>query len=458
MNAPMDDPMLRALPMSRESEQAVIGALLLDNSVFDLVGERLRAEHFFAAWNREVFAEVARQLGAGKPADVLTVFCGLQAAGSEVTLEELNALAQWVPSAANLVRYAEMVLECAHGRALLAASEEIGSLARDQSRPIAERVEQAQALLSGLLACDARDDWVSSADGMHAHLQTLQERFDGRMESWATGLKGLDGFLEGGLRPGSLAVIGARPGHGKTALGMTIGLHMAAEFSVALMSMEMPHRDVRDRMTAMLGQVGLPRVLRPNHGDGLAWDRVLQGAETARGLNFFVTDQAGLNINQLRLNARSLKRRHGLHVLIVDYIGLMSGLDSRQSRAYQIEEITKGLKSLAKEIDIAVLALAQLNRQIEQRTKRRPMLSDFRDSGSIEQDADIVLGLYREAMDKPDLIGEWLPYAELSVLKNRQGRSAGTVPLYYVGEQTRFTDWKGPPPSRMSVMSRDGFE
>jgi len=451
MNAPIPELVLSELA-SFESEAALVGAMLIDNAALDCVSDMLRPEHFSGELYREVFAEISRQLAAGHAADVVTVFNGLH---GRVSLTDVNALAQYVPSSANIRRHAALVVERWQARQLAAVSTEVYELAHDASRPIAERVEQAQAQLAKLLDDAPRDDWVSAKDGMSLHMQALQDRADGRTKSWPTGLTDLDEYIEGGLRPGSLVVVGGRPGHGKTAIGLSIGLHMAVNCSVALMSMEMPHRDVRDRMTAMLGNVSLSSVIRPKRG--LDWERVIEGAQAAQSLNFYVTDQAGLNINQVKAKARNLKRLHGLNVLIVDYIGLMAGLDSKQSRAYQIEEITKGMKALAKELDIVVLALAQLNRQIEQRVKRNPMLSDFRDSGSIEQDADIVLGLHREAVDKPDLTGEWESYAELTVLKNRQGR-IGNVKLFYEGSKVRFTGWEGPAPSKAVVRKERGFE
>lgn len=456
MNAPTA-PQLRAELVSLEAEASLLGGILLDNSSFDRVSDILRPEHFASVLHQAIFAELTRQLSAGRAADVVTVYEGLQ---GRAQLGELTALAQYVPSSANTRRYAELVVERYRSRLLADVSANVYELAHDAHRSIEERVEAAQSQLAKLVEDAPRDEWVSAHVGMVEHTQVLEDREAGLVKSWPTGLADLDDVLEGGLRPGALVVLGARPAHGKTAMAMSIGLHMAATYSVGLMSMEMPHRDVRDRMTAMLGRVPLSQVLRPKKGDGLAWDRVVEGAERARLLNFYVSDEPGVHmtINRLRVKARNLKRQFGLNVLMVDYIGLMAGMDSRQSRAYQIEEITKGMKSLAKELDIVVFALAQLNRQIEQRVNRRPMLSDFRDSGSIEQDADIVMGLHREAADKPDIEDEWRSYAELAVLKNRQGRTA-TVNLHYDGAQTRFSGWGGPAPRRLQKQAASrGFE
>lgn len=432
---------------NRDAEASLLGGILLDNEVFDEIGGRLRPEHFAIAMHRDVFAEIARQLSAGKAADVVTVFEALR---GRVQLADLTALAQYVPSIANVRRYADLVLNLHQSRLLAEVSDSVRSLAHNTQQPIAERVEQAQAQLSRLVEDEPADELLSAHQLMTRHLVELEAREQGKAQHWSTGLPNLDSVLEGGLRPGSLVVIGARPSHGKTAIAMSIAMHMAAQQSVALLSMEMPRRDVADRMTALLGRVPLSQVLRPAACDDhpeIAWDRVVEAVERAQMLRFTVSDEPGskMTIQRLRTKARHLKRTVGLQVLMVDYIGLMAGMDSRQSRAYQIEEITKGLKSLAKELDIVVVALAQLNRQIEQRAVRRPMLSDFRDSGSIEQDADIVLGLHREFVDKPDLTGDWPSYAELAVLKNRQGRTA-TLRLHYDGTQTRFSSWAGTAP------------
>lgn len=453
---PMDMPAaFRLAPAARESEQVVIGSLLLDNRSFDRVSDRLRPEHFYDGSHRSIFVEIARQLSAGRHCDVVTVF---EAIGSEdVTLRSLNELAQYVPSSANLARHADIVIERARSRALMAVSDEIGALAQDQTRTIEDRIESAQGQLAKLIEDAPRDEWVDAHESMVMHLDTLEARAEGRIKSWPTGLADLDEYLEGGLRPGGLYIVGARPSMGKTALAMTIGLNMAEEFSVGMLSMEMPHAELRDRMTAMLGRLPLSSVIRPSRGDGLAWDRVLDGVNKAKQLNWTASDQGGLNINQVRAKARNLKRTKGLNVLIVDYIGLMSGLDAKQPRAYQLEEISRGLKTLAKELDMAVLCLAQVNRKVEERADATPALSDLRDSGAIEQDADVVVFVHRPVQARPDLGPEWAHYAKVSVAKNRQGR-CGYLSLFYQGDQTRFDNWGGEPPAIHSgAPARRGF-
>jgi replicative DNA helicase len=435
-----------------EAEASIVGALLLDVSSLDRVVDLIKPSDFYDDVHGEVYGEIVRQHMAGKPVDVVTVYHALK---GRVDLVTLQGLAQFVPSSANLRRYVELVVERSRSRSLLGVSEQVGLLAMDHGRSIEERVDQAQGELVKLLSDAPRDEWVPAYDGMVLHSDVLQARSDGKTSAMATGLHDLDEMLEGGVRPGELVIVGARPSMGKTALAMTIGLNMAADYSVAMLSMEMPHVELRDRMTAMLGRVSLSSVKRPSKGNGLDWGRVLDGVEKAKSLNFYASDQGGLNINQVRSKARNIKRLHGLNVLLVDYIGLMSGTDARQPRVYQLEEISRGLKTLAKELEIAVICLAQVNRKVEERADSTPSLSDLRDSGAIEQDADVVLFVHRPIQARPDCGSEFLNYAKLSVSKNRNGR-CGVLSLFYQGDQTRFDAWSGQAPSGRSTAHRGG--
>ena len=427
-----------------DAEAALLGGLLLDNGAWDIAAASLHPEHFAAPLHRMVFATIARQLQAGKGADVVTV---AEALSGRATLEEVHGLASYLPSASNMVRYASLIVDRHKAGQLLAAANEIADLAADHEQPIAERIDNATSMLASLASEAANgDDWTDIYAGMIEHTATLEARAEGRIVAYPTGLTGLDEETDGGPRPGQLVVLAARPAMGKSALALTIGANLAATRSVAFVTLEMSRTDVFDRLTAMLGRVPLHAVIRPNRGNGLDWGRVIGGTEAAKSLRFRVLDQPGATIRQVALRARSLKRRHGLDVLIVDYVGLMAGLDQRQNRVHQIEEITRSLKMLAKELGIVVVALAQLNRGVEQRVDQTPVLSDLRDSGAIEQDADLVMFLHRPIASKPDLSDEWREYAKLRIAKARQGRT-GDIHLRYVGEQTRFEDWVGPPPS-----------
>lgn len=453
MNA-LTEGFTRSALSSLEAEQGILSGLLLDNGAFDRVGDRLKPEHFFDEMHRMVYAEIQGQMLAGKAVDIFTVHAALN---GSVDLADLNAIAQFAMSAANIRRYADIVVERAKSRALIAVSGEVMELAQDHTRSIEDRVEAAQAQLGKLIDDAPRDEWIGAAEGMVAHIAVLEERAEGKTNAMATGLQDLDEYLEGGFRPGQLVIVGARPSMGKTALAMTIGLNMAAEYAVAMLSMEMPHGELRDRKVAMLGRVSMSSVKRPKRNN-LDWDRVVDGIEKARALNFYASDQGGLNIQQVRSKARNIRRLHGLNVLIVDYIGLMAGMDSKQPRAYQLEEISRGLKTLAKELDMAVLCLAQVNRKVEERADQAPGLSDLRDSGAIEQDADVVLFVNRPKQAKPDLGPEWDHFAKVTVAKNRNGR-CGNLSLFYQGDQTRFDNWAGEAPYVPTpTANRKGFQ
>ena len=445
----MNAPYVNDSIVSIEAERGIVGAILLDNSVFDSAGERLKPEHFHSEFCKEVYTEIIKQMNAAKQCDVVTVGMALR----DLEMSDISALAQHVPRPYLIRRYCEIVIERSKSRLLAAVSDEITELSQDHTRTIEDRVDAAQSQLSRLIDEAPRDDWVSAFDGLVQHTQVLEDRNSGKIKAWATGLSDLDSYLEGGLRAGELVIVGARPSMGKTALGMTIGLHLAEQHAVGMLSMEMTQSDVRDRMVAMMGNVTLSNVKRPD--TGLQWDRVSESVERSRSIRFAVSDQSGLNINQVRSKARAIKRTQGLNVLVVDYIGLMTGLDPKQNRAYQLEEVSRGLKNLAKELGIAVLCLAQLNRGIEGRgADAIPQLSDLRDSGAIEQDADIVMFVHRPIQANPELGLEWQSFAKLSIAKNRNGQ-CGLVYLNYQGNKTKFYGWTGPLPQK-SIPSKRG--
>ena len=452
MNAPADRflsqaPMLENL-VNIEAERFILGALLLDAAAFDRVSDKLKPEHFSVVEYRVIYAEIMAQAMATKPFDIIIIGQSqrLQIAG--VTFEFLNNLVLNTASSANIYRHAQIVVDLAKCRDLAIAGRNITQLSTgDDSAE--QKLEAAQQALSRLVDDSPRDEWVSAADGMLAHFDLLQDRADGTVHAWSSGLADLDVQLEGGFRPGELVIIGARPSMGKTALALSIGAQMAADYAIGFLSMEMPLVELKDRLVALLGRVSLSHVKRPGHDrNSPLWDAAVIGTERAKNLNLYISDQPGLTIGQVRLKARNLKRLHGLNVLIVDYIGLMTGSDSGMSRAYQLEEISRGLKNLAKELQICVVCLAQLNRKVDERIDSMPHLSDLRDSGAIEQDADVVIFLHRPIQSKPDLGEAWRNFSRVSVAKNRNG-PCGVFRLHYLGEQTRFSNWFGVEPERL---------
>lgn len=446
---------LRVPPQSVESEGSVIGALLLDNSAWDRIADLLVESDFYRAENRLIFHAIASLVNANRGADVVTVFEHLQRHGKAADaggLAYLNELAQYLPSPANIRRYAEIVREKSVLRQLVAASDEIATAAFNPGdKTAAEVLDGAQQAIFGLSDQGApRDDWQSSDQGLVQVLDDIQARHDGDDDFTPTGLKDLDDKLNGGLRPGNVVVIAARPSMGKTALAMTIAEHVATEERqpVGVLSMEMPKAEVQNRRVSMRSGVPFHKILRPERMNDIEWSQMSAGVELLTKSPLYVSDQTALTINQVRSKARALKRRHGLRVLVVDYIGLMEGTDRKANRATQLGEVSRGLKALAKELDMAILLLAQLNREVEKRPNMRPILADLRECGDIEQDADVIVFVHRPFHVKPDLGDEWKYYAELIVGKNRSG-TCGQIDAYFAGATMRFFDWSGDKPTSM---------
>ena len=456
---------LRIPPHSIEAESSVLGGLLLDNAAYDHVGDLLTDSDFYRHEHRLIFAAIGKMINAAKEADVMTVYAHLQSVGKaeEVGgLVYLNSLAQYVPSAGNIRRYAEVVRERSILRKLITASDEMATAAFNTGgKSVADILDDSEQKIFAIGEAGNRagQDWENMDQGVVTLLDRMQAQADGtyKPDFVSTGLTDLDARLDGGMRPGELIVIGARPGMGKSALSLSIGIHVAAfeKLSVGLFSMEMPRTQILNRLVSLLGSVHLSKIKRGEKMQDFDWSRLTEGVEKLKNVPLHINDQSGLNINQLRSKARALKRKHGLRLLIVDYLGLMSGLDAKQPRTYQLEDITKGLKSLAKEMGITVLLLTQLNRKVEERVDQIPMLSDLRDSGAIEQDADIVIFIHRPIKAKPEIGNDWKYYAKAAVAKVRDGEP-GKFDLMYIGENTRFQDWPAGMPAPSAPLRMKG--
>ena len=440
---------LRVPPHSIEAESSVIGSLLLDNGAWDRVADLVSESDFYRHEHKLIYGAIASLVNASKPADVLTVHDHLQSIGKSTEaggLAYLNASAQFVLSAGNIRRYAEIVRERSILRQLISAADQIANGAFNTGgKPVANLLDEAVQRVMGITPDASGDDWEGTDVGMVRLLDRINDQASGEAEPdfIPTGLKALDDRLDGGMRGGELIVIGARPSMGKSALALSIGIHVALNegLCVGMFSMEMPKAQVHNRAMSLVSHIHLSRIKRGERLKDYDWPAITSAVEKLRNINFHVSDRTGLNINQLRSRARALRRRHGrLGCLIVDYLGLMDGTDPKMPRVYQLEEVTKGLKSLAKELDVPILLLAQVNRKVEERPDQMPILADLRDSGSIEQDADIVLFVHRPIKAKPDLAGEWKYYAKAVIAKTRDGEP-GFIDLMYVGENTRFLDW-----------------
>ncbi|MDR5736155.1 replicative DNA helicase [Caballeronia sp. LZ025] len=449
----------RAIPHSIEHEQSVIGALLIDNDAIDRMGD-LRAEHFYRGDHRAIFVQIVKMIESGIGADVITVYERLNAEGRAADvggLTYLNDLAQSTPSSANIARYAEIVRDRAQKRGLLSVAAEIQNSVGATPDSAGVLIDRASTKLEALGEATIKREPKLAAQGLMDHISALERRSTGSDRVISTGLADIDRQLNGGLRPGWLVILAARPGMGKTALALNIATHVAAEHSALFLSMEMPESEIHDRNIASLGRVSLDTVMRAPEDDNEFWNRVTAATMKIKDLNLYIDDQAALRMLDVRSKARLVKRKAGLDVIVVDYLQLMTG--DGANRNAEIEGISRGLKALAKELNVAIIALAQLNRKVEERSNRQPMLSDLRDSGSIEQDADAVLFIHREEISNPDCEEQWRGFAQLRVAKFRHGRT-GDVALTYRGEYMTFENHAGAwPTASISKPSRSrGFE
>lgn len=420
------------MPWSCEAEQSVLGGLLLDNSAWDRVASVLTGSEFYSEQHRVIYAAIGAIVKSGRPADVITVFEKLTGVANpvDVTLAYLNSLAQSVPSASNIRRYAEIVREYAGRRALIATADEALTLAGGQGDLVAT-TDHITTMFGELLRCQVRKvprTIAEIAAERIGHYTALQ---DGTIAAgWRTHIAGLDSKLSGGLRAGNLYVLAARPSVGKSSFAQSIGLALAGDgLPTLLLSLEMGEAEVADRGVASAGRVSYGALLSGKMtGDG--WQRANEAMDRLGRLPFYVDDQPALTLRDIRIKAKSIK---GLKVLILDYLQLCAGTRRDGNRNNEIEEISRGLKALAKELSIAVIALSQLNRDVEKRAYKRPTLSDLRDSGAIEQDADVVLFLWSVHHSE----AEGRRIVGLGVDKNRQGR-LGELGLDFCGDTQRW--------------------
>lgn len=424
-------------PWSAEAEQAVLGAVLLDNSTaHHLADIDLKAENFYNSAHGRIWTAATALIASGKPADVVTVSAALaEHAEAVVGISYLNDLAMSVPSAANARQYAGIVVEMAKRRALLAAGEQVQAVTQGPGAP-AHLLDQAQSILSNLQRRDARSMPVVLLEA----ITTRSERWEGLGKGdvapgMRTHFSDLDRHLGGGLQRGRVVVIAARPSVGKTSFATQIGLNVAGgDHRVVLLSQEMPRGDLVDRITANLSRVRLDLLatgIPPDDND--SWGRVVEVIERAGALPIEIDDQPALSLLAIRSKAQLVKAQRGLDVLILDYLQLCAATDRKASRHHQVEEISRGLKTLAKELDICVVVLSQINRDVA-KADREPTLADLKESGAIEEDADVVLLLHpcRELPEGAQLIACLLA-------KNRQGRK-GRVALRFDGAYQRWAE------------------
>jgi replicative DNA helicase len=438
---------LRIPPHSMEAESSVLGGLLLDNKSWEQVADLLSEGVFYRYEHRQVFLGISALINASRPADVITVYEYLQSIGKaeEVGgLGYLNALAQYVPSASNIRRYAEIVRERAILRKLVTASDEIATNAfNTQGKPVPQILDEAEQKIFQIGEEGSR--LKQGFQNMDQLAVILMDRVN-QMADSPNDITGVpSGFVDfdkmtSGMQAGDLIVLAARPSMGKTALAINIAEHVALNegLPVAVFSMEMGASQLAIRIVGSIGRIDQQR-LRTGKLNQEEWPRLTEAIEKLRNVSLHIDETPGLTPTELRANARRLARTCGkLGLIVVDYLQLMSGNTSSNSgdnRATEIGEISRGLKMLAKELQCPVIALSQLNRSVETRTDKRPMMSDLRESGAIEQDADVIMFIYRDDYYNKD--SKEPGVAEIIIGKHRNGPT-GTVKLAFLKPLTRF--------------------
>jgi replicative DNA helicase len=448
---PVTDSQLEAIklpPHSVEAEQSVLGGILLDTTAWDKITDLVNEADFYRFEHRLIFRHISRLTEHAKPVDVITVAESLE---SNAELEKagglsyLGSLAQNVPSAANIQRYAEIVRERSIMRLLAEVGSDIATSAYNPGgRDARQLLDEAESRVFEISEAGER-----GKQGF-VHIPPLLTQVVERIETLygrdnasdvtgiATGFTDLD-TMTSGLQPGDLVIVAGRPSMGKTAFSINIAEHVALEVNkpVAIFSMEMGGTQLAMRMIGSVGKLN-QHTLRTGKLEDDDWSRMTHALGRLNDAPIFIDETAALNSLELRSRARRLHRQNGeLGLIVIDYIQLMSSTSSKggENRATEISEISRSLKALAKELQVPVIALSQLNRSLEQRPNKRPIMSDLRESGAIEQDADLILFIYRDEVynkDTPDK-----GRAEIIIGKQRNG-PIGTVELTFRGEYTRF--------------------
>ena len=446
--APIDsaERRLKVPPNSVEAEQSLLGGLMQDNEAWDKIADLVVAEDFYRKDHRLIFQAIASLAEDGHPCDVVTVseYLGnrneLEAAGG---LEYLATLTNETPGAANARAYAKILRERSTLRSLINAGNEIsGSAFSTDGRTATELVDEAERLVFEIAEKGSRGR--AGFQSLKKILPAAVDRIDLLHQSGGdiTGIpSGFNEFdkLTAGLQPGDLVIIAGRPSMGKTTFAVNIAENAAigARVPTAIFSMEMPSEQLAFRMISSLGRVDQSH-LRTGKFPDEDWSRINTAVQLMSDAPIYIDDSPGLSPTEIRARARRLKREANLGLIVLDYLQLMQVHGNTENRATEISEISRSLKALAKELSVPIIALSQLNRSVEQRTDKRPVMSDLRESGAIEQDADLIIFIYREEVYKPDTPRKGI--ADISIAKQRNG-PIGDFPLTFVGRFTKFENW-----------------
>lgn len=440
----MDETILRrVLPNSIEAEQSVLGSMLMNRDVISEVADLLKKEDFYQAQYGVIYDAIIQLYNEGKPVDLVTLKERLVEMGVPDTVYSMENLAEIlgrVPTSANAKQYANIVQERAILRRLIKATDEISNDCYAMSEPLDGILEKTeQEIYKIVQGKDGMADFQPIEEVVVDVLNTMEEnaRNKTRITGVPTGFIDLDMKLTG-LHPGELILIAARPAMGKTAFALNIAQHVIdkKQMSVAIFSLEMSKQQLVTRMMAMDSMVDSQAIRTGDLADS-DWDKIMESSDRIGSSMLHIDDTPGITVSELRSKCRKLKQTKGLDLIVIDYLQLMSGARKTESRQQEVSEISRSLKALARELEVPIIALSQLSRAVEARENKKPQLSDLRESGSIEQDADVVMFIYRDDYYNPD--SEKKNIADIIVAKQRSG-STGSVELVWMGQYTKFAN------------------
>jgi replicative DNA helicase len=440
---------LKLPPHSVEAEQALIGGLLIDNSAWDRIADVVRETDFYRDDHRRIFRHIGKLIQRGRPADVVTVYESIEQS-NEIDqtggLAYLGEIANATPSAANIRRYAEIVRERAILRRLVTVGDEIaGNALNPAGRDVKQLLDDAERRIFEIAESGQRDN--SGFVPIQPLLGEVVERMEALLARDSpsditgvpTGFVDLD-RMTSGLQAGDMIVVAGRPSMGKTAFALNIAEHVGVELRqpVAIFSLEMSGPQLASRFLSSVGRIDQSK-LRTGRLTDEEWGRLTVALGKLHEAPIHIDETGAINSTDLRARARRLHRQFGkLGLIVIDYLQLMSSNGYGENRATEISEISRSIKALAKELQVPIIALSQLSRKVEERIDKRPLMSDLRESGAIEQDADIIMMMYREEYYKPDTPDKGM--AEVIIGKHRNG-PVGTAKMTFIGEFTRFENY-----------------
>lgn len=429
-------------PQNLEAEESVLGAMMLAPSAIGAVTEQLQPRDFYRASHAKIYRAAVDLYTLGKPVDAITLVDALEENGHLESIggkPRIHELANLVPAVSNAGHYASIVHEMALLRRFINVGHEAARMGYERPHPLPEMIERLEQMVLDVAQQRTGAELEHFGDGLDETIQFMQNTADQDLTGIPTGLTLLD-EATGGFQPGNLIVVAGRPSMGKSALGVGFAYHAATQGTpAAVFTLEMSKAEVTQRLIARHTNVPLQRIRKPKDMTGVDWTTIINARTPMHQLPIHIDDSGDLRITELRSRARRLKQQHpDLGLIVVDYLQLMASADDRpETRTQEVSQISRGLKVLARDLDVPVIALSQLNRNLESRVDKRPMLSDLRESGSIEQDADLVLFVYRDEVynKNTDTPGQ----AELVVAKHRQGPTA-TVFAHWSKLTARFSN------------------